>query len=101
MNDPLLNLRESDLSTFARLRIPIELLVLAGVERVTDQEAREKFGIAGSGDMSGIVFPYLDPCNGRRTTARVRRDNPEIEAGRTKRKYILPFGDRRHLYFPP
>jgi hypothetical protein len=101
MNDPLLNLRESDLSTFARLRIPIELLVLAGVERVTDPEAREKFGIAGSGDMSGIVFPYLDACNGRRTTARVRRDNPEIEAGRTKRKYILPFGDRRHLYFPP
>ena len=51
--------------------------------------------------MSGIVYPYLDPHDGRRTTARVRRDNPEIEAGQPKRKYISAFGDRRHLYFPP
>jgi hypothetical protein len=101
MNDPLLNLRESDLSTFACLRIPIELLVRAGVERVTDREAREKYGITCSGDMSGVAFPYVDPRDGHRKTATVRRDNPEIEAGHATRKYISPFGDRPHLYFPP
>jgi hypothetical protein len=91
----------TDLRMFARLGIPSELLAHAGVERVTDREAREKYGIIGSGDFSGIVFPYVDPRSGRRTTARVRRDNPEIEAEQPKRKYVSAFGDRRHLYFPP
>jgi len=95
------NLLAPDLSLFARIGIPTDLLERAGVERVTDHEAREQYGITGYGDMSGIVFPYLDPRDGRRTTARVRRDNPEIESGGPKRKYISAFGDRRHLYFPP
>ena len=34
-------------------------------------------------------------------TARVRRDNPEIEDGKIKDKYISAYGDGRHLYFPP
>lgn len=101
VNDLVMNLHDSDLSTFERLGIPTALLVLAGVERVTDQVAREKYGITCPGDMSGIAFPYVDPLNGRRKTARVRRDNPEIEAGQPKRKYVSAFGDRRHLYFPP
>jgi Domain of unknown function (DUF3854) len=96
-----MNLHDTDVSTFRRLGIPTELLVLACIERVTDQVARDKYGISGSGDMSGLVFPYVDPCNGRRKTARVRRDNPEIEAGKPKRKYVSAHGDRRHLYFPP
>jgi hypothetical protein len=86
---------------FEQLGIPIEMLVLASVERVTDQTARQKYGITGHGDMSGIVFPYVDPRDGQRKTARVRRDNPEIEAGQPKRKYMSAYGDRRHLYFPP
>ena len=68
---------------------------------MTDSEARELFGIRGDGDMAGIIFPYLDPSNGHRITARLRRDNPEIVDGELKRKYICPFGDRRILYFPP
>jgi hypothetical protein len=52
--------------------------------------------------MSGIVFPYLDPITGNRTTARLRRDNPEIDAsGKPKAKYISPYGDTRHLYMLP
>ena len=51
--------------------------------------------------MSGIVFPYLSHITGRRVTARVRRDNPEMEDGRPKNKYISAYGDARHLYFPP
>src|SRR5450755_583391 len=96
-----MNLRGSDLSMFEQLGIPIEMLVLASVERVTDQTARQKYGITGHGDMSGIVFPYVDPRDGQRKTARVRRDNPEIEDEQPKRKYVSAYGDRRHLYFPP
>jgi hypothetical protein len=97
----VMNLADSDLNLFARLGILKELLALAGVERVTDREARDRYGITGLGDMSGIVFPYIDPRDGRRKTARLRRDNPEIEAGQPKRKYLSAHGDRRHLYFPP
>jgi len=95
-------LRPSDLEIFRRLGIPDELLERAGVERVTDWDARKKYGIVGYGDMAGIVFPYFLPSkNGHRVTARLRRDHPEIEDGKPKRKYVSAFGDRRHLYFPP
>jgi Domain of unknown function (DUF3854) len=97
------SLRQADFDTFGRLGIPEELLVQAHVQRVTDREAREKYGITGpvTNDMSGIVFPYFSLATGARVTARLRRDNPEIEAGKEKNKYISAFGDRKHLFFPP
>ena len=72
-------LTPTDLAAFSCLRIPLDLLLLAGVQRVTDHEAREKYGIRGpaTSDMSGIVFPYFNVATGARVTARVRRDNPE------------------------
>jgi putative DNA primase/helicase len=91
------------LAAFARLGITPELLADAHVKRVSDREAREEFGITGSvtQNMGGVVFPYYSLATGARVTARVRRDNPEIEAGREKNKYISAYGDRKHLYFPP
>ena len=97
--DSKLSLR--DTAMFSRLGIPAEFISQAGIERVTDREAREKYGIVGHGDMSGIVFSYMDPMNGHRWTARARRDNPELEGGKPRNKYISAYGDRRHLYFPP
>jgi uncharacterized protein (DUF927 family) len=96
-------LTPTDLAAFSRLGIPLDLLLLAGIQRVADQEAREKYGIRGpaTSDMSGIVFPYLQVATGARVTARLRRDNPEIEEGKEKNKYISAYGDRKHLYFPP
>ena len=99
------NLKQADLEGFAKLAIPLELLELAGVVRVSDREARETYGIKGGGDMAGIAFPYFDPetmSNGRRHAyVRIRRDNPEVEGGRLKKKYVAPYGDRKRLYFPP
>jgi len=95
------NLTAADLAMFSRLGIPVELLSQAHIERVTDRDAREKYGIKGAGDMGGIVFPYINPAEGRRWTGRVRRDNPELEAGKLKNKYVSAYGDRRHLFFPP
>lgn len=51
--------------------------------------------------MGGIVFPYFSPTDGVRRTCRVRRDHPEMENGKPKKKYVVPYGDRRHLYFVP
>jgi hypothetical protein len=99
------NLTTSDLEVFAKLRILPELLERAGIVRVTDREAREEFGVRGSGDMAGIAFQYFDPgtmANGRRRNyVRIRRDFPEMEDGREKKKYVAPYGDRKRFYFPP
>ena len=34
-------------------------------------------------------------------TCRLRRDHPDIEDGKLVRKYLAPYGDRRHLYIVP
>jgi hypothetical protein len=96
-----LKLTSADIEAFSRLGIPADLIARACIERVTDHQAREKFGVTGYGERAGIVFPYLDPLNGLRRTARLRRDHPEIEDGKPKNKYISAYGDRRHLYFVP
>jgi Domain of unknown function (DUF3854) len=95
-------LTERDLEMFARIGVCLDLLEAAHVERVSDREARQRFGIVGpaSRNMAGIVFPYYSHLTGLRVTARVRRDNPEMEDGRAKNRYVAPFGDSRHLYFP-
>src|SRR5215470_16711573 len=102
---PSTNLREADLAVFERIKVPAELVAEAGVIRVTDAQARSEYGIRGSGDMAGIAFPYWEPAsmlNGlRRWYVRIRRDHPEIEDGKEKKKYVVPYGDRKHLYFPP
>lgn len=86
---------------FARFGVGRELLEAAGVVRVDDAGAAE-FGIKkATGDLSGIVFPYFIPnCNGR-VTCRLRRDHPEIVDGKPRAKYLCPFGDCQHVYFPP
>ena len=96
-------LNDRDVQMFASIRVQIELLEEAHIERVSDTDARERFGVQGqvSKDMAGIVFPYHSYVTGHRVTARVRRDNPEFEGDKPKNKYISAYGDGRHLYFPP
>ncbi len=95
-----MNLAPTDFATFARYGIPAELLVAAAVQRVNDHEAKEAFGIQYAGDKSGILFPYF--IKDRRVTARVRRDNPDVDSdGKPRNKYVSAWGDNRHVYFPP
>ena len=95
-------LTSDDLAAFQRLGIPSELLVESQVHRVSDRQARE-LGFIGpvTADLSGIVFPYPGLVTGRRVTARLRRDSPDMEAGKEKNKYISAYGDHKHLFFPP
>jgi hypothetical protein len=95
-----------DLAMFAQIGVKVELLEKAHVCRVTDAESRELYGIElkqlQRADLSGIVFEYRHPTTGQRVSARLRRDNPEHKPdGRPENKYVSPYGDNRHLYFPP
>jgi uncharacterized protein (DUF927 family) len=96
-------LNERDVKMFASIGVHLDLLEEAHVGRVSDEEARDRFGIQGAvyKKMAGIIFPYHSHVTGHRVTARLRRDNPEIENGKPKDKYISAYGDGRHLYFPP
>jgi hypothetical protein len=75
----------------------------AKIVRVDSQEALDEYGIQLDGD-AGILFRYFpygstaDP----HVYARIRRDHPPLDdSGKTFRKYVCPFGARRHLYVPP
>jgi len=92
----------SDLTMFAKFRVGPELLAKAGLSRVSDRDARELLSLNGaSGDMAGIRFPYISPVTGYRVNDVVRRDNPDIEGGRPKRKYMAAYGNRPHVYCGP
>ena len=44
----------SDLATLEHLGIPAELVARAYIERVTDREARKKYGIRGAEDPAAL-----------------------------------------------
>jgi len=81
-----------------RFRIPRELRDLAGMRHATDAEVRDLLGVHGRAgqDLSGIVFPYRDPRNGRVLSHRVRLDTPLPDG----QKYLSEQGCRA-LFFPP
>jgi predicted P-loop ATPase len=93
---------ESDLAMFAKLRVASQLLERAQITRVTDPEARELLGLNGaSGSFAGIRFQYRNPITGYREGDVIRRDTPEIESGKPRRKYMTGYGNRSHLYTGP
>src|SRR5947208_11296887 len=97
-------LTRADQDVFALLGVAPELLEAARLCRVTDAEARQVWGIRyrDGADLTGIIFPYDDPRTGCRVTARLRRDHPDVkEDGKQQAKYLRPYGDNSHLYFPP
>jgi putative DNA primase/helicase len=92
-------LRTSDHDRFVRFRIPTELIEAAGITRVTDRQAHDLGIQFRGGDLSGIAFP-IKGVTGSVTGYRVRRDKPEIEAGKPKAKYVQSV-DRPSLYLTP
>jgi hypothetical protein len=96
-----MNLTPADIKQHEALGITPDLLERAQVRRVDDCEARDQLTSKHSGDLSGVLYPYLSPITGYATTCRVRRDHPEMEGDRLKDKYLSAYGDRSHLFFPP
>lgn len=75
----------------------------AGLKHLNHVEGKELIAGRGSFDYSGIGIWYFLP--GRPNdpvAARLRRENPEIDArtGKPSRKYLSAPGDRNRLYFP-
>jgi putative DNA primase/helicase len=98
VKDAPLNLSDTDLKRLVGFfRIPESLLRLHQIRRVTSQEARVDCGIHYHGDLSGVDFPIWG-ADGTIKGHRVRRDNPEIEKGKPKAKYVQS-DDRPHLFF--
>jgi len=96
-------LTKHDRTALHAFGITDEWIESAGIYRVTDAQAREQgFESERGRDLSGIVFPYRDRT-GVEFNARLRRDHPEQENGKTENKYISKPGDRyeRGLYWPP
>lgn len=92
------SLTAADLRLHEALGISPDLLRQQQVYRVTDREGRELIGLPRyHGLLDGVVYSYLGQDH-RPLTYRLRRDNPEIEAGKPKNKYLSPAYDRRRLY---
>ncbi|MFZ0641088.1 MAG: DUF3854 domain-containing protein [Candidatus Acidiferrales bacterium] len=74
------------------------MLEVAGIQSVTDAEAREILGLHGhhGSDLGGILIPYRHPLAGGRVGARIRLDHALPDGG----KYISEPGCRQ-LFFPP
>lgn len=93
-------LTTSDLQMFAAFGVGQELLNLARIERVTDQEARTACALKAPADMdlSGILFPFYTPGNGAHATyCRIRRDAGQPKyLGPPKSENITP-----GPFFPP
>lgn len=99
-DDTGLPLTADDLAKFQRYGVDVALL--QHVRRVTDGEARTTYGLTYHGNLAGIAFEYFHPLTEQAVTMRLRRDNPEVDSeGKPENKYICPYGDPRHLYFPP
>src|SRR5689334_14020063 len=93
----MMKLEPADLERLRGFKIPDDLISLHEIRRVTDSEARVDCGIHFSGDLVGVVFPIFG-ADGLIKGFRVRRDNPEIENGRPRGKYVQSL-DKPHLYF--
>jgi Domain of unknown function (DUF3854) len=100
-----MNLRDSDVEVFQRLRIPPQLIEQAGIARVTDGEAREIYGIKGGGICPESHSPTLRlkrwPMGDAVGTSASAVIILRSRTGRLSKKYVAPYGDRKHLYFPP
>jgi hypothetical protein len=102
---PKRQLTSTDFHDLAKSWISAEEAHAAGLFRVNNDEARE-YGFSRNGhvDLSGVLFPYVDPIDGRVRGYRLRRDNPEVEHKngqlKPRAKYLSPPGQPNFLYFP-
>ncbi len=98
-------LTQNDLEQLGRLGITPQLVADAHIERVTDEQARQEYGLSGAGSLDGLLFPYLSTSEpGVFNYVRLRRDVvPLDQDGRPTGKYMAPAAEKaaRRLYFPP
>lgn len=99
-------LSAADLAQLAKCGISAELAERAKLRRVASLEGGQLIGRNGSGDYSGVIFPYFMPGEDRIREVRLRRDKPPLEAKpdgtwKEKEKYLSPPGRSNMAYFMP
>ena len=97
-----MRLTERDYELLEKSWITRELAIAAGITRLSALEAAEAMHITGveAHNCEGLHFPYRPPGEAYAVGARLRLDNPPIEAGKVKNKYRSPPGQRIHAYMP-
>jgi predicted P-loop ATPase len=73
----------------------------AYLSRVSQQDACAILGRNGRGQYEGLLIPHVWPGTQSVREYAVRRDHPEVENGKPKRKYMAPPGRGNMLYFAP
>lgn len=76
----------------------------ARLRRLTDEQGKELFHARkNAGSYAGWLIPYYHPGNDIPVTYRLRRLNPDIEAGtgKPKGKYTTFPGERNRFFIPP
>lgn len=71
----------------------------AMLSRVSHLDGRDLLGNR-RGDCAGLLIPYFLPDESKPHSYRIRRDNPELEGGKPKGKYLAPPGAGNRIYFP-
>jgi hypothetical protein len=100
------SLSAQDLALLEKSFITADLVEQAGIFRVDSQTGAELVGRNGSGDYSGLIFPFYWPGEESPREYRIRRDNPDLEqqpdgSVKEKGKYLSPPGRSSLLYFMP
>jgi putative DNA primase/helicase len=105
-NQKAFNLTEQDRCRLEGSYITPEFAIQAGIYRVDSVEGALLVGRKGSGDFSGIAFPYVLPGASSPREHRLRRDHPDLElqtdgSHKETGKYLAPPGRGNMLYFMP
>jgi P4 family phage/plasmid primase-like protien len=91
----------ADLESLAARYIDAQTAASQYLRRVASLEGKAMMGVDGrSGDYSGMLIPNILPGADYIREYSLRRDHPEIENGKPKRKYCSPPGRGNMLYFP-
>jgi P4 family phage/plasmid primase-like protien len=99
-------LEPADLAALEKCGVPADLVAQALLRRVSSADGAAIVGRKnGTGDFSGVLFPYIWPGEDGVREYRLRRDRPEVEykdgRPRDRAKYLSPPGRGNMLYFVP
>jgi hypothetical protein len=97
---------DADYSALAKSWITPELADASMLRRVTEDEGSKIVGQKGKRNCAGLLIPYYWPDDHAPVNYRIRRDKPDIVAGKDgalkeERKYLGAPGAANRLYVPP
>ena len=90
----------TDRQALAERWIDDETAAEAMLRRVNSLDGGALVGRNGAGNWAGIAIPNVFPGADYIREYRLRRDEPEVELGKVRRKYMQPSGRRALVYFP-